>query len=690
MKPATSVVLAVLATAAVVVATAIVRAVVWPPGGITINGDGTGRAYDGVGAVLGGGGNARYLMDYPQPQRSQILDYLFTPGVGASLQLLKLEIGGDANSSDGAEPSVEHARGRVNCQSGYEFAIAAQAVARNPALRLYGLQWAAPGWVGDRHRSLFTADDISYLLDWLGCAGRYGLRVSYLGGWNESDNGEHAGWFHALRQALDAHGYRQVQIVAGDSGWHYADSPDVAILGTHDPCGFPTGVQGAATSCDITDAALASGKPLWGSEMGGMDAGAQAGCHEPCAPAMARAMLRGYLDARMTGYLEWPVLDAMPAKLPFENRGLVTADQPWSGNYTVNAMTWVVAHVTQFARPGWDYVDSASGYLDGNRANGSYVTLVSGARDGFSTIVETTTASTARRITVRVTGGRKLSGRTVHVWASDFRPDSANPATWFIRQADIHPVNGTFSLVVQPGWVYSLTTTTGQGNRGAAIPPATPLPLPYRDDLTTSGAAGPADDEPGLLAAQDGAFEVAPCARANGSATTCTVQQADPVPVLWHGSTAGARYPFAIVGDGGWSDYTVGVDVLLTRPFTSAGLIGRFDRHGSQADIGHFGGYLFDLSTTGAWRLFRNNVTAAGTAVLAAGTLNAAAGVDRWHHLGLSLTGTTITASVDGRSVATVADATWSAGLAGIEAGAFTATWPHAEYTNLTVTPVTA
>ena len=143
MKPATSVVLAVLATAAVVVATAIVRAVVWPPGGITINGDGTGRAYDGVGAVLGGGGNARYLMDYPQPQRSQILDYLFTPGVGASLQLLKLEIGGDANSSDGAEPSVEHARGRVNCQSGYEFAIAAQAVARNPAARR-GLVEAQP------------------------------------------------------------------------------------------------------------------------------------------------------------------------------------------------------------------------------------------------------------------------------------------------------------------------------------------------------------------------------------------------------------------------------------------------------------------------------------------------------------------------------------------------------------------
>ncbi len=65
-----------------------------------------------MGGVLGGGGNARYLMDYPARQRQQILDYLFKPGYGASLQILKLEIGGDANTTDGAEPSIEHTRGQ--------------------------------------------------------------------------------------------------------------------------------------------------------------------------------------------------------------------------------------------------------------------------------------------------------------------------------------------------------------------------------------------------------------------------------------------------------------------------------------------------------------------------------------------------------------------------------------------------
>ena len=76
---------------------------------ITINGAGTGRAFDGVGAISGGGGNSRLLVDYPEPQRSQILDYLFKPGYGAALQILKVEIGGDTNSTDGAESSHEHA-----------------------------------------------------------------------------------------------------------------------------------------------------------------------------------------------------------------------------------------------------------------------------------------------------------------------------------------------------------------------------------------------------------------------------------------------------------------------------------------------------------------------------------------------------------------------------------------------------
>ncbi|WP_412180749.1 hypothetical protein [Streptomyces sp. ADMS] len=57
--------------------------------------------FDGVGAASGGGGNTRLLADYPVTQRNQILYYLLKPGYGAALQIVKVEVGGDVNSTDG-------------------------------------------------------------------------------------------------------------------------------------------------------------------------------------------------------------------------------------------------------------------------------------------------------------------------------------------------------------------------------------------------------------------------------------------------------------------------------------------------------------------------------------------------------------------------------------------------------------
>jgi hypothetical protein len=660
---------------------------------ITVNGNGGARVYDGVGAVLGGGGNARYLEDYPPAQRSQILDYLFKPGYGASLQLLKLEVGGDGNSSDGAEPSVEHTSGNINCGAGYEFAIARQAVALNPDLKLYGLQWGAPSWVGSGG-SLFTSADIGYLLDWLGCAKSSGLTISYLGGWNERDNGSHAGWFHALRLALDAGGYPGVQIVAGDGiaspKWVYPASPDVAILGAHDNCGYPTGAAGGQTACTSTAAAQQSGKPLLGSELGAMDAGAQTGCTVPCAPAMDRAFTREYIDARVTGALEWPAIDSMPAGvLPFENRGLVTADQPWSGSYTVNAMTWAIAQITQVVSPptaagpgGWRYINSASGYLQGNRADGSYVTLLRSTRDQWSTIIETTAGVTQPQLAnFTVTGGSGLAAKTVHVWSSNFSFTTGGPAQWFARQPDITPVNGRFTLTIRPGYVYSLTTTSGQGKGTASGPSPAGLPLPYTNNLS-AGAGG----EPTMLAAQDGSFELAPCQSPDGAAT-CTEQTAVGQPVLWSATTG--RHPYAIIGSD-WGSYAVSVDAMVPGS-GSAGLIGRYQA--VSASHGTFNGYVFDVSTDGTFGLtLERGGTAAETATgqqqltpphratLARGRVPFAPGT--WHTLALSVSGTAIVASVDGQQVASLTDATLTHGIPGIEVGG----WYPAYFSNLTVT----
>jgi Glycosyl hydrolase family 59 len=663
---------------------------------------GANRVYDGVGGVLAGGANARYLMDYPDPERSQILDYLFKPGYGASLQMLKLEIGGGANSTDGSEPSIEPVQGQVNCNAGFEMSIAQRALARNPNIVLYGLQWTAPSWVDDGSGSVFTSKDIQYLLDWLGCAKRRGLPVRYLGGWNEDDDGTHGAWFASLRQALDVAGYSRVKLIAGDDfastqtgpqPWEYASDPDIATLGAHDICGYPTGSAGASTTCKTTPAALRSGKPLWASELGGNAAGAGPGCPVACASAMTRSIVRGYPDAKMTGYLEWPAVDAMPAGLPYENAGLLTAGQPWSGNYTVNAQTWAIAHFTQFAAPGWHYLDAASGFLQRNRADGSYDTLVSPAGNQWSSVVETTAGVTsAQQANFTVTGGaRGLGHKTVHVWASNF--SSGGPSNWFVHQQDIKPSGGKFSLTVQPGYVYTLTTTSGQGKGTATGPGAASLRLPYSDKLSGPGQGAGYDNEPELLAAQNGSFELAPCRVHDGADTTCTQQNARPVPVMWRycdGTTnaaagTGCHYPYATVGDPGWTNYTVSSDVLFTRSRSSAGLIGRFSNR-LYWQIGWFSGYVFDVSSSGAWKIIKNSGSS-GPATLAKGELGQAPGYQSWHRLSMTLNGSSITVYVDGHPAGSVTDSSYTSGQAGVEAGAFTSEWPQVQYSNLAVNP---
>jgi galactosylceramidase len=40
-------------------------------------------------------GTYRLLHDYPEPQRTEILDWMFKPNFGASFHRIKVEIGGD-------------------------------------------------------------------------------------------------------------------------------------------------------------------------------------------------------------------------------------------------------------------------------------------------------------------------------------------------------------------------------------------------------------------------------------------------------------------------------------------------------------------------------------------------------------------------------------------------------------------
>src|SRR6266571_508877 len=652
---------------------------------ITIDGTKGGRVFDGVGAISGGGGNSVQLISYREPQRSDILDFLFKPGAGAELQILKVEIGGDAFTSCGAEPSHKHTRGVVNPNGGYEWWLMQQAKARNPDITLYGLAWAAPGWVGD---GVFWCQDmIDYLVDWVECAAGHGLTIHYLGGWNEE--GYDCAWFKSLRTSLDAAGYTGTKIVASDKDpfawpdgtyrpdvpWAIADemttdtdlAAAIGVLGAHDVCSYPTsGMQGWSTATSV-----ASGKPLWHSEVGAMPG--------VDGSPMIRSVIRGYIDAKMTGHLQWPLITTQPPGLRYLDRGLIWAAQPRSGYYIPKAMLGAIAAVTQFTKPGWVHVDSACGYLSGDRANGSYMALRAADRSAWSLIAETTTATSEQSITVTVTGG--LPGGTVRVWRTN--PTSANQADWLLRRTDITlDSTGRFTFGCLTGYVYSFTSTSGQGIIKPPIPANQPFQLPYSDGWTRDVSA--AGTMPHYLAPQDGSFEYT--AAADGSGCYVVTQPTPMQPIFWHPkSSHDTRFPYAVLGSSAMTtDYKVSASVCFTGSGQSGGIIARFSSQGNQ--IFNFRGYILDLGSAGGWWLSKNSMSA-GNTVLAHGTI-AAPAIGKWTPLAIAAHETTITAWVNGHQVATVTDndPNYATGIAGIETDAFRGTWSATQFKGFSVT----
>jgi Glycosyl hydrolase family 59 len=148
---------------------------------LTIDPQAPGKVFDGIGATSAG--IIRLLIDYPEPQRSQILDYLFKPKYGASLQQLKVEIGGDGNSNAGSEPSSMHSRDDVNFARGVGWWLMREARRRNPQIRLSALAWNFPGWV-ERGYSPATVEYLTRYIE--GAQRTAGIRIDYVGIWNET------------------------------------------------------------------------------------------------------------------------------------------------------------------------------------------------------------------------------------------------------------------------------------------------------------------------------------------------------------------------------------------------------------------------------------------------------------------------------------------------------------------------
>jgi len=615
---------------------------------ILIDRAGTGRTFDGVGAISGGGGNSRLLIDYPEPYRSQILDYLFKPNYGATMQIFKVEIGADMDSTDGAESSHMHTRTDENYRRGYEWWLMEEAKARNPQIKLVALAWGAPHWVGNGN--YWSHDMIDYMIKWIKHAqSDHHLAIDYVGGRNE--HGYDLQFYKDLRAALRANGLGAIKVIASDD-WEKVKLWNIASEMKKDPAVNDAidivGVHGPGWGGYPTADALALGKPLWDSEAHFDE--------NPAVNEIARNINRNYAAGGVTASVYWPIVSAMYDNLPYDNIGFIKCNQPWSGHYVVTPSLWVMAHTAQFAQAGWSYIDSASGFFDGDRTggHGSYVALKSPDNSNFSFIVETVEAKAPETVHLKLAG---FTQDTLHVWTTD--ATSSNSADWFVKQADLHREGGEFTLRLEPGHMYSVTTTTGQAKGNAGSPASGPLKLPFADNFKSY----PAGKLPKYFSDMVGGFETAPCG--GGRAGMCLRQVVPEEPTSWKRT---AKRPFTMVGDLEWKDYRVSMDVLLEQP-GSVDLIGRLTGM-SGWDVPN--SYVLRVADSGQWFLVKSTIkekpeedVKEEEMVLAQGQVSAL-GINRWHHLALVFKGESITAQIDGATVKTIDDGSFARGMVGL------------------------
>ncbi len=615
-----------------------------------------GPIFEGVGAVSGGGATSVLLKDYPEPQRSQILDILFKPKFAASMQVLYAEVGGDGNSTQGTEPTHMRSRTEENDSRGYEWWLMREAKQRNPDLSLDACAWSCPAWVGNGN--FWSQDMCDYYVHWIkALKSHYGLDLDAIGCRNE--RGSVTEWAKLFRKTLDANGLDHVRIHAFDnpgnpSMWDWlpqlTTDPELAksidIISNHCLTDVPQPLA-------VRDIIARSGKPVWDTEEHVYNEGARS-YPDDFAAALGAVHLfnTNYIEQGATRIVNWYLVGSTyPVEPYYQQPPAMFASSPWSGHYALKPIIWSYAHYGQFTKIGWRYVESGCRHLSGG---GTMVTLKGDGGD-FSIIAET--AGAAAPQTIRFQPDVDLSHRPLCVWRT-------TRDAQFARQADIpRDRDGSFSITLDPDAIYSLSITTGQSKgQFDDVPVDQPFPLPYRETFNHYAQPGRFGYLPHYTADIVGVFEISP---RPDHAGTCLRQVVDQKTQSW----APEWKPYTVLGDPNWTDYEVSCDINFDDGGW-AGVMGRISSTGN-GWTDNPEGYYAKLAVDGKCGIF-----------LASGGIKSKShdralveGVvptwhaDGWHALKLRLQGPQLTLLVDGRQILSTTDDQQSRGVAGLITG---------------------
>ncbi|MCV9885403.1 glycoside hydrolase family 30 protein [Metabacillus halosaccharovorans] len=515
---------------------------------ITIDGNNVDEynRFKGFGTVTANN-TSRLMLDYKEehPKKYwEMMNLLFNKDTGAGLSHVKVELGGDVNSSSGTEPAtMRYADEPANVLRGAGFQFAADAKSINPDITTEILRWGEPrftwnGAVEKEYENRYqwykkTIDAVFH---------EYGFHLDYIGiSQNEraQNNGRNeVDWLKYFTTKIKEEpnyetDYKAIKLVAADG---YRDTKTISrtlldhadLIDEIDVISSHYGLTGSNELTELQNKLIDEGKKpkeIWVSE--GIAPMINARYRENMEPNYnGLGGKAGIIDvtSRIISVYSWtgaqnnplnavsfdfqPSVAAFYEGSAYNPKHLISAYDPWSGFYEVDGGLQGVRHVMNFVgyddhstpeNERWMYVKGAT-FSDGNFFDGgvdvdtsthNYLTLKDPQTNDYTTVFANNTKET-RKYKIKA---KNLSGKEnapIYVWETRGPDkDQAYDANWFKNNNVIKPQKGEYEIEVKPYSIVTISTLDKKSKIDDFEYESSPadlskdkiMSLPYKDDF---------------------------------------------------------------------------------------------------------------------------------------------------------------------------------------------------------------
>lgn len=665
-------------------------------GSITVDGDQirtenvNGLTFKGFG-LLSGNSTSDLLMDYKaeNPEAyARLLQYLFG-GEYPIMNHVKLEMGNDCNNSTGPESATKRSReeqANVSRNPGWQLAADARKI--NPDVKVSILRWNQPVWVK-------TDEDIYtwYKETILQAYERYGFMVDYINpNINERWRGKtdinftkkFAGWIasetkETIPDDTARSLFQKIKLIVSDEagtvsstvseqlkadkdffnavsvvGYHYSPHDDAKGGMTWLAEEMDKEVWNSEAQATFSNSAFRPSNNVKSPSVAGTGIGGAGSCLE-----MGNTFIKGFVESRRSHVIYQPAIGSFYEGGQFSFKELVSARDPWSGWMHYDAGLLVLAHLSKFAKTGWENEENTAGIwraipeasrstaagtnpVDGRNGGENYMTLASPAKDQFTTVI-VNDSEYGMQYNVNVKNINMGENNSLHVWETR-AADEAGPfnENYMKYIGAVEAEDGIYAVTVKPYSIVTVTTldVSGSEEHTAALPvegerpvldtdptgnaPDVSDPFLYADDFDYTGKTVPVLDGKGGFTGEtedyitsrggdtgamarythtiNGAFE----AYKTESGNYVLRQQADKEE-YGVGGAWNAGDPVTAIGDFRWLNYTAAVDVCFEGEANSPYGAVSIRQTGASHKIEESSGYTLKVSASGEWNLYRKS-----------------------------------------------------------------------------------